>query len=365
MPRPRRALIGSDLWAEDSIVALTRTQQHAYLLAYTQPDLNRCGVLAYRPRRWARLSTDGDITQLEADFQALHDSRHVVLDDIDEQLFLRTYIRHDGILTQPQVLAALARDWHGLTSRTIRLAVLAELRRLWDLPLEDNERLGLQLLLGGNVTKLGVKNAQRTAVALGRGLAEPLLDAIQAGCIDPFDRTLWQGSTEGLHEGLTTPPTKGQSKGQREGQAEGQSEGQRQAPARSPSPVPLVPNPDPLVPDPDPKSPTGAAHATPRDVITAWIARCATRPPKAVIDPTAKHVTQLLDEGFTPDAIGQALDVMTARGLHPSTLPSVVHGHVNGATTAAAGSRNSQVLANAMARAEHAEATGQPFGDLP
>jgi hypothetical protein len=150
MPQDRRANIGTGIWSERSMRALTWRQRDAYLLVYTQPDVNRCGVLPYRLRYLAGLATDTTQEDLSVTYRELAASRHVVLDVVDEQLLIRTYVKHDGLLSQPLVVASMIRDFHKITSPLIRVAFLAEMRRLWDDPdLEPAHHPGLELALGG------------------------------------------------------------------------------------------------------------------------------------------------------------------------------------------------------------------------
>lgn len=224
MPRDRRAVIGTAIWNEPSIRALPYAQQHAYMLAYTQADLSRCGVLAYRPKRWAGFASDLSVRHLRKQFDALHQSRHVVLDDDHEELLIRTYVGHDGLLAQPLVVAAMVRDFAEVNSPIVRLAVLTELRRLWDKCSVEGERKGLLLLLGADPAALNLGNGKpeqvnRIRAAIGEGLIHQTTQAVAEGQIDPYPK----GPLEGLAEGLPDPLTCGRS---------------RMSPAPTPAPTP-------------------------------------------------------------------------------------------------------------------------------
>lgn len=228
MPRDRRAVIGTAIWNEPTIRALPYAQQHAYLLAYTQPDLSRCGVLAYRPKRWASFAPDLSVRHLRKQYDALHGSRHVVLDDDHEELLIRTYIGHDGLLAQPLVVAAMVRDYAEVSSPSVQLAILAELRRLWDKCSVEGERKGLLLLLGADPAALNLGNGKpeqiaRIKAAVGEGLIRQTTEAIAEGSLDPYPK----GPVEGLVEGLPDPLTRGRSR-------------MSPAPTPSPSPSPVV-----------------------------------------------------------------------------------------------------------------------------
>jgi hypothetical protein len=74
----------------------------------------------------------------------------------------------------------------------------------------------------------------------------------------------------------------------------------------------------------------------------------------------------MLAEGIDPDDIRRGMSAWMAKGLHPSTLPSVVNEVMNGARPAPAqrGS-NDQWFADAMARAIAADAAETAPGTPP
>jgi len=113
---------------------------------------------------------------------------------------------------------------------------------------------------------------------------------------------------------------------------------------------PIPTHPDPTHPDP----PIGADVAeivdaeivpdTPsaQDLVAEWIDHCDARPPKAVIGQIAKHVKAMLAEGIEFDRVRSGLAEWNRKGLHPSTLPSVVHEVANKQPRSNGGSRNEE-----------------------
>ncbi|MGW2339517.1 hypothetical protein [Streptomyces sp. NPDC001661] len=89
-------------------------------------------------------------------------------------------------------------------------------------------------------------------------------------------------------------------------------------------------------------SPSGGASApapetaSTQALIGEYAASCAHRPPKGVLGHLGREVAKLLAEGIAPDHIRAGLARHRAKGLHPSTLPSLVHEAMN-APPAAAG----------------------------
>lgn len=307
MARDRRAVIGTAIWNEPSIQALPFEAQHAYLLAYTQPDLSRCGVLPFRPRRWAKLAKNLTVRHLTRQFAALHDSKHVVLDEDEGELLIRTYVGHDGLLAQPLVVAAMVRDFQEVTSDLIRLAILRELRRLWDQPtpaITDAERKGLLLLLGADPSDLGIasdkpQQLDRIRGAIGDGFTRYTRDAITDGHVDPYPEDLRDGLGKALPDPLADALTRGRS---------------RVSPSPTPAPTPTPPPPPEGPPDPT------AAAAQILDKTGPW--SDATR------QALTPHINAALDRELDPAGITTAVIEWANRDNRtPALLPLLIDDH--------------------------------------
>lgn len=211
----RTANIGTDIWSERTITALTVSEQHAYLLLDTQSDLTRCGVLPYRLGRWASLTHGLTEPALRKTLHALEKKNHIAIDETYGELFVRTYVRHDGLLTQPFMVATMCRDFQLVGSPKIRLAFLTEIRRLAHLTeLPAGEREGVRLAITGQSPKEPV----RTALAKSVPLAEDISAHIHEGTLpgfdepiataygEPFSQPLQDGSPRGFLLSLSPSP---------------------------------------------------------------------------------------------------------------------------------------------------------------
>ncbi|MGW3493122.1 hypothetical protein [Streptomyces sp. NPDC001020] len=82
-------------------------------------------------------------------------------------------------------------------------------------------------------------------------------------------------------------------------------------------------------------SPSGGASApapetTPaQQLIAEYAAACAHRPPSGILGHLGRETARLLAEGIEPGHIRAGLALHRAKGLHPSTLPSLVHEAMN------------------------------------
>ncbi|GAA1708273.1 hypothetical protein GCM10009680_56370 [Streptomyces yatensis] len=82
-------------------------------------------------------------------------------------------------------------------------------------------------------------------------------------------------------------------------------------------------------------SPSGSASApapesvSTQQLIGEYAASCAHRPPNGVLGHLGREVAKLLAEGIAPEHIRAGLARHRVKGLHPSTLPSLVHEAMN------------------------------------
>ncbi|MFJ2626874.1 hypothetical protein ACIO6T_26480 [Streptomyces sp. NPDC087532] len=82
-------------------------------------------------------------------------------------------------------------------------------------------------------------------------------------------------------------------------------------------------------------SPSGGASApapettSAQQLIAEYAAACAHRPPSGVLGHLGRETAKLLAEGIEPGHIRAGLALHRAKGLHPSTLPSLVHEAMN------------------------------------
>ncbi|MFJ6015377.1 hypothetical protein [Streptomyces sp. NPDC092952] len=73
-----------------------------------------------------------------------------------------------------------------------------------------------------------------------------------------------------------------------------------------------------------------------KDLIGEYAAACAHHPPRDVLGQLGVQVRRLLGEGIDPAHIRAGLARHRAKGLHPSTLPSLVHEAMNSTISAPA-----------------------------
>lgn len=173
------ARLRAGIWSDPDFLALAASQQRAYLLALSQPGITYCGVLPYTPRRWARLAPDTTEADIRAALDELAARRFVVIDEDTEELLIRTFIKHDGVLKSPNVARSALNSWtHGIHSQRIRGHVLLELTRLRCGPQEESWEKGWPVL--------------------EPLLAEPLVEWFPEGFPEGFNEGIGEGPAKGL-----------------------------------------------------------------------------------------------------------------------------------------------------------------------
>jgi hypothetical protein len=108
------------IWADEDFRLLVRDAQRAYMMLFSQPQINNCGVLPYVPKKWARLAFDETEGELHSSIDVLVDRHFVVLDEETDELLVRTFIKHDGVRNLPQLKDAARREFTEIESVPIR-----------------------------------------------------------------------------------------------------------------------------------------------------------------------------------------------------------------------------------------------------
>jgi hypothetical protein len=123
------ARIKCSIWNDRDFLALAERPRMVYLFLTTQEDLTMCGAIPYRAARWAK-RLGYAVKQLSEALALLADARFLVLDAEEEEVWLRTLIKHDGLLAKPNWLPSAKRAMAQVSSPLIRSAFAAEYPQL-------------------------------------------------------------------------------------------------------------------------------------------------------------------------------------------------------------------------------------------
>lgn len=117
------------IWADPDFRALNRDPQRLYLLLISQANLSYCGGMDYIPRRLCSLANDEDEDTLQAAMNTLEKAKFVAADYLMDELLVRSFVRHDGLLGSPNMTKAMLKDRAALLSNKLRDLVDVELKR--------------------------------------------------------------------------------------------------------------------------------------------------------------------------------------------------------------------------------------------
>jgi hypothetical protein len=131
VPRDR-ANIRTDIWNDDSFRALTGPAQLLYLQLLTSATLSYAGVADWRPKRLASISGGRAAAEVNKAAEELTQGLYIVIDEDTEEVLIRSFLKHDGLLQKPNVAKAMVTAWGRIYSLTLKGVVVHELNRLHD-----------------------------------------------------------------------------------------------------------------------------------------------------------------------------------------------------------------------------------------
>lgn len=126
------ARVKVNIWADLDFRALTPLAQHLYFALLTSPTLNLAGVADWRPSRLCALAKGLTPAKIRAAGEELEQARFIVIDEDTEEVLVRTFVRHDGILKGPKTAIGMARDHSSIASARIMRAAAVEVQRTAD-----------------------------------------------------------------------------------------------------------------------------------------------------------------------------------------------------------------------------------------
>ncbi len=124
------AQIQFSIWANKEFRGLSERAQRMYLVLFGQKDVNNAGVLPWLPTRWAKYCKDTTPTDIEAAVVELEEHRFVYVDTDTDELLIRSFIRGDGVVKQPNVFKNALKCAELVESERLRRVLASELRGL-------------------------------------------------------------------------------------------------------------------------------------------------------------------------------------------------------------------------------------------
>lgn len=127
-----RANIRLDMWADQDWRDLPQGAQHLYLLLLSHPTLSYAGVADWKPGRLAAMTAGKTAEDVRADADILQAARFVLVDDESEEILIRSFVKHDGLMKQPRLVVSMTNAYAAVASRAIREVVAFEIQKLRD-----------------------------------------------------------------------------------------------------------------------------------------------------------------------------------------------------------------------------------------
>ncbi|UYB35492.1 hypothetical protein N9A08_12780 [Arthrobacter koreensis] len=184
-----------DMWNDDDWRGLTGNAQGLYLKLLTHPTLTYCGVADWRPGRLAKLTmsmTAQDVIEGAKELQA---AAFAYVDEETEEIFLRSFVRHDGLLKHPRLSISMAKDFAAVASPRVRGFFVWELKKMFseepELKLWSDRRL--QTILKGrseDMKEFCRTSCQGEVKGLGQGLAQGFAMDDPKGLANPMAKVL-------------------------------------------------------------------------------------------------------------------------------------------------------------------------------
>lgn len=124
------AKINAAIWQDDEWRDLPPMAQYLYFLILTDPDLSYCGVSDWRPNRIAPKASGLTVAAVQAAAVILTDARLLVIDEGTEEVLVRSFLRHDGVMAHNKLCVSAAMAYGAVASNAIRGVIVHELNRL-------------------------------------------------------------------------------------------------------------------------------------------------------------------------------------------------------------------------------------------
>jgi hypothetical protein len=170
-----RANLRIDLWADEDWRKLSMGAQHLYMLILSHSTLNYAGVADWRPGRLAALTSGRTPDDIKRDAQELSAASFIYADEMTEEVLIRSFLRHDGVIKHPRLHVSMAKDYAGISSDDIRAFIAFEAQKLHGeiptLALWEDARV--QTILKATARDLKAET-QAVAKVIPDSLAKPL-----------------------------------------------------------------------------------------------------------------------------------------------------------------------------------------------
>lgn len=117
------------MWRDQDFRRLSSEARFVYTMLFTQPDITAAGVLGLTVARWAG-NTGYDVATVRKALGQLDLRGYIVVDYDTEEVFVRSFCRHDGGANNEKRQQAIADSAGAVMSPHLRVALAREMNRL-------------------------------------------------------------------------------------------------------------------------------------------------------------------------------------------------------------------------------------------
>ena len=172
------ARINLGIWGDDDWRDLSPAAQHLYLLILTHPELSFAGVADWRPGRLRALASGWERHAFDQAAAELARGLYIVVDEDTEEVMIRSFVKHDGLMKQRNMAVAMAKAYAAIASQELRGVFIHELRRLRE---ADPELKGWE----GCLEIMGNRSCDPASHPTGHPSIDPSIDPSGNPSIDP------------------------------------------------------------------------------------------------------------------------------------------------------------------------------------
>ncbi len=112
-------------WTDDDFLELSDPAMVLYWALVGQPDISPAGIVALTERRWRRY-LDGGLDAVHTALDELTARRYIILDEDTAEVWVRSFIRHDGRLDNSKLAKSVHRAVGDIRSAQLRDACRRE-----------------------------------------------------------------------------------------------------------------------------------------------------------------------------------------------------------------------------------------------
>lgn len=124
------ANVQTSLWGNPEWKGLGVVEQWLYLHLMSHPTLSYAGVADWLPKRFAASSAGLTAEQVVAAAVKLQEARFVYISEATDEILIRSFLRHDGLLKQPRLSVSMVNAFAAIASLDIQKIVVNELQKL-------------------------------------------------------------------------------------------------------------------------------------------------------------------------------------------------------------------------------------------